>query len=271
MQAAERRECDTAFDLGSKAVAAGDLSEARTQALRAAAVCVEDQRGKADTLQGAIAAAEKTDDACLRSFRAIESQVEDGRPGRARSSFGKLSAACAAKPAAADLRKQLLDTQAAERAAQADVRSALDERDAARAKAALERLSGVNRDNSSLAGFKREVDALAAAPSEPAARVVEEGLRGDPRTPTAPVAARAPDRPAPAAARDSGSTESNRSMAGMFLRDAEQALLQRKFDAARTYVDSARRIDPNNPRLESLMQQIRDQERQMLQQETTIR
>jgi hypothetical protein len=85
-----------------------------------------------------------------------------------------------------------------------------------------------------------------------------------------PAAPRAPTAPTASGTQDAGAAQRT-SMATMFLRDAEQALLQRKFDAAKTYVESARRADPNNPQLDSMMQQIRDRERQMLQEETTIR
>ena len=60
-------------------------------------------------------------------------------------------------------------------------------------------------------------------------------------------------------------------MAQSFLRDAERALLEGKFDAAKTYLDSARRVDPTNPRIDSLSRRIRDREHQVLQTETTIK
>ena len=42
-------------------------------------------------------------------------------------------------------------------------------------------------------------------------------------------------------------------------------------DAAKTYLDSARRIDPANSRIDSLARRIRDREHQVLQTETTIK
>ena len=274
--------CDTAFDQGSRAVTAGDLSEARTQALRASAACVEGQRGKAEALHEAIIAAEKNNDACLRSFRAVEGKVRDGWLASAHAGIDGLTAACSAKPAVEDLRQQLSRAQAATRTALADVRSALDARDAAQAKAALAKLTGLDREHSDLKRLNGEVDELAAAiAAEQAAIAVHQAARAAEATPAAsvppetrpavaPVAARTSERPtSPASSRNADATNSR--MVSIFLRDAEQALAQRKFDAARAYVDSARRIDPYDPRLERLVQQIRDQERQMLQQETTIR
>jgi hypothetical protein len=274
----EENACESAFDLGTQAVTAGDLAAARTQALRASAECGDKERAKVNTLQRAIAAAEKTDNTCLRNFRAIDGLLQDSRPGRARAGLNELTAACSNKPEAEALRTRLEATQEAIKAALADVRSALDARDQAQARAALAKLTGLNRDEPSLNQLKWEVDALdaaaaAAAQPAPPAEVFMPGAAPVQRAPSQvqePVAPRAPTAPSASGTQDGGAAQRT-SMATMFLRDAEQALLQRKFDAAKTYVESARRADPNNPQLDSMMQQIRDRERQMLQEETTIR
>ena len=274
----EENACESAFDLGTKAVTSGDLDAARTQALRASAECGDKERAKVSTLQRAIAAAEKTDNTCQRNFRAIDGLLQDSRPGRARAGLNELTAACSNKPEAEALRTRLEATQEAIKAALADVRSALDARDQAQARAALAKLTGLNRDEPSLNQLKWEVDALdaaaaAAAQPAPPAEVFMPGAAPVPRAPSQvqeSTAPRAPTAPTAPGTQDTGAAQRT-SMATMFLRDAEQALLQRKFDAARTYVESARRADPNNPQLDSMMQQIRDRERQMLQEETTIR
>jgi len=272
----EENACESAFDLGTQAVTSGDLAAARTQALRASAECGDKERAKVNTLQRAIAAAEKTDNACQRNFRSIDGLLQDSRPGRARAGLNELTAACSNKPEAEALRTRLEATQEAIKAALADVRSALDARDQAQARAALAKLTGLNRDEPSLNQLKWEVDALdaaaaAAAQPAPPAEVFMPGAAPVQRAPSQePAAQRAPSAPSASATQDAGAAQRT-SMATMFLRDAEQALLQRKFDAAKTYVESARRADPNNPQLDSMMQQIRDRERQMLQEETTIR
>lgn len=272
----EENACESAFDLGTQAVTSGDLAAARTQALRASAECGDKERAKVNTLQRAIAAAEKTDNTCQRNFRAIDGLLQDSRPGRARAGLNELTAACSNKPEAEALRTRLEATQEAIKAALADVRSALDARDQAQARAALAKLTSLNRDEPSLNQLKWEVDALdaaaaAAAQPAPPAEVFMPGAAPVPRAPSQePAAQRAPTAPTASVTQDAGAAQRT-SMATMFLRDAEQALLQRKFDAAKTYVESARRADPNNPQLDSMMQQIRDRERQMLQEETTIR
>jgi hypothetical protein len=229
-------------------------------------------------LQRAIAAAEKTDNACQRNFRSIDGLLQDSRPGRARAGLNELTAACSNKPEAEALRTRLEATQESIKGALADVRSALDARDQGQARAALAKLTGLNRDEPSLNQLKWEVDALdaaaaAAAQPAPPAEVFMPGAAPVPRAPSQvqeQAAPRAQTAPSASGTQDAGAAQRT-SMATMFLRDAEQALLQRKFDAAKTYVESARRADPNNPQLDSMMQQIRDRERQMLQEETTIR
>jgi hypothetical protein len=274
----EENACESAFDLGTQAVTSGDLAAARTQALRASAECGDKERAKVNTLQRAIAAAEKTDNACQRNFRSIDGLLQDSRPGRARAGLNELTAACSNKPEAEALRTRLEATQESIKGALADVRSALDARDQAQARAALAKLTALNRDEPSLNQLKWEVDALdaaaaAAAQPAPPAEVFMPGAAPVPRAPSQvqePAAPRAPTASTASVTQDAGAAQRT-SMATMFLRDAEQALLQRKFDAAKTYVESARRADPNNPQLDSMMQQIRDRERQMLQEETTIR
>jgi hypothetical protein len=274
----EENACESAFDLGTQAVTSGDLAAARTQALRASAECGDKERAKVNTLQRAIAAAEKTDNACQRNFRSIDGLLQDSRPGRARAGLNELTAACSNKPEAEALRTRLEATQEAIKGALDDVRSALDARDQTQARAALAKLTGLNRDEPSLNQLKWEVDALdaaaaAAAQPAPPAEVFMPGAAPVQRAPSQvqePAAPRAPTAPTASGTQDAGAAQRT-SMATMFLRDAEQALLQRKFDAAKTYVESARRADPNNPQLDSMMQQIRDRERQMLQEETTIR
>lgn len=271
-------DCDTAFDLGTKAVASGDLPAAREQALRASAVCVDRARAKADALQAAIMQAETTGNACLRSFRSIESMIQDHRLGSARENLNQLTTACAADAAATELRNQLGEAQAAAQAAQGELRNALEAGDIVLAKSAFAKLAGLNRDDPDLPQLKAEVDTMAAAAEAAAAAAtaapaaVDQMQRAEEGAPLAAPPQRPADNREAASVRYTDPNVAQRtSMASMFLRDAEQALAQRKFDSAKTFVESARRIDPDNPRLETLMQQIRERERQVLQQETIIR
>ena len=60
-------------------------------------------------------------------------------------------------------------------------------------------------------------------------------------------------------------------MAATFLRDAEAALAELKFDMARTYVESARRIDPGNAQADAMMIRIKQRQLQYMREQTTIK
>ena len=82
--------------------------------------------------------------------------------------------------------------------------------------------------------------------------------------PSPPAASQRAANMAPAAA---GQSE----LAREFLRDAEQSLAQQKFDAAKTFVESARRVDPMNAQAAVLWRRIKDRELQYLKDETSIK
>lgn len=260
--------CDTAFDAGTRAVAVGNLGAARIEAVRASAACTGDMRSQADALQAAIAAAQSANNTCLHRVHSIDSQIDERRLNGARTSLNQLSAECSAKEGAAQVRARLSQSQEAAQAALDKLRAALDARDAPQSKTALARLTAIYRDDPDLNQWREDVDRLVAADAaaQVAADKAAAAAQASRAEETSPIAPRAPARQLEII------RESQRSsMAAAFMRDAELALSQRKFDAARTYVESARRVDPANARLDSLSQLIRERERQVLQQETTIR
>lgn len=280
--------CNEAFEAGNKALLAKDLAGARSQALIASGVCTGESRIKSQSLQAAIESAESASTNCLRSFRTIDSHLDDHKLTSARDALNALSSACSADPQAVEARRQLSAAFAATQAAQGVLREALDAKDLAGAKAAYAQVAGLNRQNNDLAPLKKELDQLlAAAAAEAAAAAATTEPPPAAATPSPePVQAAAPapvpartrttetKRPVPPPSRNpepDNSAAVKAEMAASFLRDAETALSQKKFDAAKTYVDSARKMDPNNPRLDSMLQQIRDREHQVLRQESTLR
>lgn len=272
----DAQACTNAFDMGMKALASKDMDTARLQVTTANGVCQGDGRSKAASLKAAVEQADTSRTACQRSFFQIEGLIDEHKLSSARTAIRGLSSACAADPDAGTWRSRLAAGVTAAQAAQASLRTALDTKELAQAKSSLQQLTNANRENPDLAALKAEVDQLAAA----VAATAEPAVAAAPATVTPPPAVDAPPAimlPAPrerAPVRrvevDSASN-AKADMATAFLHDAETALGQKKFDAARTYVDSARRVDPTNPRLDSMNQQIRERERQVLQQETTIR
>ncbi|WP_338680843.1 hypothetical protein OPV09_05640 [Janthinobacterium sp. TB1-E2] len=269
--------CNDAIDSGLKLVANGSLDGARQKLATAKNVCTGKSSAKADDLQAAIGKAGAASSGCQRSVRAIERAIDGHQLQSAAKGIAALDIDCAGAASVDSLRKQLARQQAAAASVLVGVRQALDGKDAVAARNGIARLEAIDREAVELPQLKADVQALsaAAAPAPVAAPVAVPAP-----VPTSaqqePAPARAVERSAVAERRpletspvDSGAAMRNE-MAQSFLRDAERSLLEGKFDAAKTYLESARRVDPGNARIDNLSRRIRERERQVLQTETTI-
>lgn len=145
-----------------------------------------------------------------------------------------------------------------ERAATPDARRAEQERAAAAAANDARRLAG-ERAGKSAVDAARARDATAPARGAVAlpgaAQVPAE--QGAPQQALAPAQRATPNNPA--------------ELVNASLRRAETALEQLNFDAARSHLEGARRIDPGNARAARLMQQIGEREIRYLREETVIK
>lgn len=283
--------CNDAIDSGLKLVANGSLDGARQKLATAKNVCAGKSSAKADDLQAAIAKAGAASSGCQRGVRAIERHIDGHQLQSAARGIAALDVDCAGAASVESLRKQLARQQAAAASVQVGVRQALDGKDAVAAQNGIARLEAIDREAPELPQLKGDLQALSAAtaaaaaaapPPAQAAMPAPAALETAPLAASAPVPARSvPREPVPARAVeragvaeaapvDNGAAMRN-DMAQSFLRDAERSLVEGKFDAAKTYLDSARRIDPANARIDSLSRRIRERERQVLQTETTIK
>ena len=263
--------CNDAIDSGLKLVANGSLDGARQKLATAKNVCTGKSSAKADDLQAAIGKAGAASGSCQRGVRAIERAIDGHQLQSAASGIAALDADCAGAASVASLRKQLARQQAAAASVLVGVRQALDAKDAAAASNGIARLEAIDREALELRQLKADVQALSAAP---AAAAVTAPVSTPAVQEPAPVraverSALAERRPLETSPVDSG-TAMRSEMAQAFLRDAERSLLEGKFDAAKTYLESARRVDPGNARIDNLSRRIRERERQVLQTETTI-
>ncbi len=262
--------CNDAIDSGLKLVANGSLDGARQKLATAKNVCTGKSSAKADDLQAAIGKAGAASGSCQRGVRAIERNIDGHQLQSAARGIAALDADCAGAASVASLRKQLARQQAAAASVLVGVRQALDGKDAAAARNGIARLEAIDREAVELPQLKADVQALSSpAPVSAPAPVLAPAQQE-------PAPARAVERSAVAERRpletspvDSG-TAMRSEMAQAFLRDAERSLLEGKFDAAKTYLESARRVDPGNARIDNLSRRIRERERQVLQTETTI-
>jgi len=267
--------CNDAIDSGLKLVANGSLDGARQKLATAKNVCTGKSSAKADDLQAAIGKAGAASGSCQRGVRAIERAIDGHQLQSAARGIAGLDIDCAGAASVDSLRKQLARQQAAAASVLVGVRQALDGKDATAASNGIARLEAIDREAAELPQLKADVQALSAA-AVPAPAPVSAPAPAAMPAQQEPAPARAGERPAVTERRpldtspvDSGSAMRNE-MAQSFLRDAERSLLEGKFDAAKTYLESARRVDPGNARIDNLSRRIRERERQVLQTETTI-
>ena len=271
--------CNDAIDSGLKLVANGSLDGARQKLATAKNVCTGKSSAKADDLQAAIGKAGAASGSCQRGVRAIERNIDGHQLQSAARGIAGLDIDCAGAASVDSLRKQLARQQAAAASVLVGVRQALDGKDATAARNGIARLEAIDREALALPQLKAEVQALTAPVPAPAPLAAPAPLDTAPArgVPTEAAPARVAERPAVVERRpvetapvDNGAAMRNE-MAQSFLRDAERSLNEGKFDAAKTYLDSARRADPGNARIDSLARRIRERERQVLQTETTIK
>lgn len=262
--------CNDAIDSGLKLVANGSLDGARGKLATARLACTGKSSAKAEDLQAAINKAGASSSGCQRSVKAIENALDGKRLQSAGEAINKLDVDCTGAASVESLRKQLARQQAAAASVQVGVRQALDNKDASAAQNGIAKLEAIDREYPELKQLKADLQALNTPAPEPVAAPVAATVDPAPTRPiqTEPATPRVVERPAPAV--DNGAAMRNE-MAQSFLRDAERAMADGRFDAAKTYLDSARRVDPNNPRIDSLSRRIREREHQVLQTETTIK
>lgn len=265
--------CNEAIDSGLALVTKGSLDGARVKLSEAQNVCSGKSTAKIDDLQAAISKAVVASGGCQRSVRAIERDLNGHRLQSVSKALSALDSDCAGASTVEQLRKQLARQQAAAASIQVGVRQALDNKDGAAARSGIAKLEALDREFPGLAQLKADLQALsdAAAPvPAPAPPPVIETAPVHP-VQSEPAPPRVVERTSPAPVPVDNGAAMRNEMASSFLRDAERSMNDGKFDAAKTYLDSARRVDPNNARIDSLSRRIRERERQVLQTETTIK
>lgn len=252
--------CDSALSAAAQKLAFGEAAAARDMAGLALVACSGDARAKAVDLQAAANKAIAALALCEVSFRTITSLIGDHRLQSASNALDRLNTDCAKSVQANDLRQQVERGQSATVANAIDVSRLISEGDFKGARTVIDQMMGSNREHPNLSGLLNELmaadKAVATAPS------VDTTLTQTPNI--------SPQQPVPTAAPSPGVNQ-HPDLVLAFLRDAEQAMQQLKFDAAKTYVESARRIDPNNLQAADALRRIRERELQYLKDETTIK
>jgi hypothetical protein len=266
--------CNEAFEAGLKFVAAGDFVSAKNQGIKVNASCTDSLSSKAQAFQTAVAKEESATNECHRNTHAIQTQIENHRLVSARNKLDQLDVNCAKSDLGVAVREQINKAQLAVSELEIEVRQAIAGSEVIVAKQALAKIEHINREYPDLASFKSDINAIPVMITEkesvslPATQNVKETASQHIGTPQDVPNVQSKPVVAP---NIQPHANSQADMAKAFLQDAENALSQRKFDVAKTYVESARRMDPNNLKVEALSRLIRERERQILQQETTIK
>jgi hypothetical protein len=271
--------CQRALSEGQQALERGDLDAARQHSDVAESNCAGPAKDQLSAFQKAVQLASSVE-GCSSNQRLLNNQLNEHKLESASKTLARLVPKCAAEASSGKLRRRLTQAQASANSALQQTRRALTSQNLPAARQALAALLAINSEAEQRAELENDIVRLqtlseARGESVPAAVTAPTAPAPVQHTP-APALLSAPV-PAPPAtdenrtARPGSVANAKAEMAQTFINDAETALAQRRFDSARTYLDSARRMDPANPRLESLQQQIREKERQLLQQDTSIR
>jgi hypothetical protein len=269
--------CDQALNQAAALLSGGDAAGARGQTVLAMASCSGEGRVKAGELQAAVDKAVAAQAKCERSFRRTGSQIAEHRLQSARSALDQLDTVCAESLQGKGLRSQIETGQAAATAAEAEMRKQLADGDLKAARAALDQISANNREHPDLATLRQELAAGvkvpdSATPMHAPAATAPASATPTPREVQREMQREQPQATLPAVAMPPMPTPNPQvEMAQSFLRDAETAMNQLKFDAAKTYVESARRIDPGNAQAATLARRIKERELQYLKEETSIK
>ncbi len=169
--------------------------------------------------------------ACEGVNRLTASLLQTARLDSARQNLQRVDDACRQMGETQALSAQLGGLQATANKATADASAHLADGALGPARTSIEVLASVNRESADLPELRAALNKAQAAMADAAVR-------------SAPA-------PAPAV-----QTELLRS----FLRDAEASMQQRLYDKAKTYAESAQRIDPRNPEVARLLRRIKEHE-----------
>jgi uncharacterized Zn finger protein (UPF0148 family) len=251
--------CEVALNQAAELVASGDAAGARAQAALAMAACTGPAQARARDLLVIVDQAIAAQAACDRGIRLVSGFIAERRLQSARNAFDRLDTSCLQGGRGRDLWDQLESGQRSAMVAETEVLRSLVAGNLEAANEAVEKVAAANREHLGLPALRQEIQAALRS----------RAVASQPAPPAAPP--RTEERPSVVAPATSPAVNPQAELAKTFLRDAEKALAQVKFDAAKTFVDSALRIDPQSAEAASLARLIRERELQYLKEETSIR
>lgn len=248
--------CDQSLAQAQSAMQQDNAQQARQHAQAAIAACQDKQRARlAKTASDGAQALLKTQaqaqaraeqqsrqlaqqqrqqqSACENANRQTASHLRSGRLESADQKLQRVDQVCRQMGETQALIAQFEGMRSTASKATADARAQLAQGALAQARTSLEVLASVNRESDDLPVLRAALNKAQPVTFESAGR-----------PPAAP----------------SAQNELLRS----FLRDAETSMQQRLYDKAKTYAESAQRIDPRNPEVARLLRRIKEHEMRYL-------
>jgi hypothetical protein len=286
----ETLQCNQVIEQGNTSVKAGDLNGALEHAKLANVACTGSLAQKASELETVIAEVQATQRECSKALRSVSIRLNEKRLDAADNAFSNLPPGCASLNAAQILKEQMERAKTAAKVVEQKARDALDANDFRAASTALTELYRLDHEHEALPELHTRADMFrttqeASAAAELAATQAQAAQvqAAQANTSSAPVPQQLesavansqvspimrPVRAVTPPEQDSSALQTG--AARQFLMDAEKALGENRFDVARTYIESARRMDPNNQRIDALMRIVAGREHQVLEEQTTLK
>lgn len=263
--------CGVVLAQAARLLTAGDPLGARMNTEMAMGACWGQPQARVTAMKAQVDAAITRQPVCERTFHRATGELAEHLLQSAQSTLDKLDIACVTSSLAKSLHQRINAGEAAADAAVTTTRSKLAQGDVNAARTALALVLASNSEHPDLAALQSEIQSGVKA-TEAATVIAPVAIRAaaPKATPRESVRAAATPAVVPVPSK-SPAVNPQAELIHSFLRDAETSMNQLKFDAAKTYVESARRIDPGNPLAASLLRQIKERELRYMNEETSIK
>lgn len=261
----KQADCEQSLASAQQLLSGGNLDAGRQQGTHAQLICDGPRAAAASRLLVEIEQTRTLQArACVRGLDRVRSALGSARLRETQTAIERMPEGCSTVLELATLRQQLAQANAAADTADAAVQKAIASGDAIAATTALDMLARADSTRSDLAQLRAQIAAI-PKPGPVASVVSTAPPLAQPAIASQPYHSTPRPQPDP-----SPSVPNQSAIARQFLVSAMNELAQNHFDAARTFVESARKVDPGNPNLARMLKTIQAREHQLLQDETTI-
>ncbi len=241
----EQQECAAQLKAASQKFAEHDAIGAKANITLALASCTDDAHARAVNLQAEIDKNLSAKATCESGLKLIDAELKEHKLISANRSLATLPSECDSLPKAVELKKSIDELISKAEGEETKVEKMISVQNETEAQQALDRLVKLNLESPNIAKLQSQIDGIALKDGSDL-----DNAKGPREAP----------QPSPSLPKAVQKNAGQNDLILSFLNDAEQALRQSKFDAAKTYVESVRRIEPNNAQAAALARRIHDEE-----------